>query len=74
MELIKQFFQNINRSDIDETMQHLVTEGLIDSIDIMALVSEIEKHYQKTLDADYINVENFESMESIKNMLNKAMG
>ncbi|EFR8041330.1 acyl carrier protein, partial [Campylobacter jejuni] len=47
MQEIKQFFINIDRSDIDESMKNLVNEDLIDSIDIMALVAEIEKFYKK---------------------------
>lgn len=73
MELIKQFFKNIDRNDIDENCCNLVSDGIISSLDIIALVSEIEKHYKKTLDSQYIDVENFESMENIKKMLEKAM-
>lgn len=69
---IKKFFINIDRADIDETMQDLVSEDIIDSIDIMALVAEIEKYYGKTLNAEFISPENFEDFESIKNMLLKA--
>ncbi|HEF3513833.1 TPA: acyl carrier protein, partial [Campylobacter jejuni] len=47
MQEIKQFFINIDRADIDESMKNLVNEDLIDSIDIMALVAEIEKFYKK---------------------------
>ncbi|EDO9741892.1 acyl carrier protein [Campylobacter jejuni] len=49
MQEIKQFFINIDRADIDENMQDLVSEDLIDSIDIMALVAEIEKFYKTAL-------------------------
>ncbi|MBZ7932096.1 acyl carrier protein, partial [Campylobacter sp. RM12910] len=39
MQIVKQFFINIERTDIDESMQNLVSEDIIDSIDIMALVA-----------------------------------
>ncbi|ECH5107866.1 acyl carrier protein, partial [Campylobacter jejuni] len=65
MQEIKQFFINIDRADIDESMKNLVNEDLIDSIDIMALVAEIEKFYKKPLKAEFITPENFESFESI---------
>ncbi|EAJ6830338.1 acyl carrier protein, partial [Campylobacter jejuni] len=68
MQEIKQFFINIDRADIDESMKNLVNEDLIDSIDIMALVAEIEKFYKKPLKAEFITPENFESFESIKKM------
>ncbi|MFQ6343064.1 acyl carrier protein [Campylobacter sp. VTCC 70190] len=72
MQEIKQFFINIDRTDIDENMQNLVSEDIIDSIDIMALVAEIEKFYKKPLKAELITPENFESFQSIKSMLNQA--
>ncbi|MBT0858605.1 acyl carrier protein, partial [Campylobacter coli] len=34
MQEIKQFFINIERSDIDENMKNLLSEDIIDSIDI----------------------------------------
>lgn len=72
MEQIKQFFINIERPDIDESMQNLVSDDVIDSIDIMALVAEIEKHYGSALKAEFINAENFENFENIKKMLELA--
>ncbi|EPE7912009.1 acyl carrier protein [Campylobacter jejuni] len=73
MQEIKQFFINIDRTDIDESMKNLVNEDLIDSIDIMALVAEIEKFYKKPLKAEFITPENFESFESIKKMIKDAI-
>ncbi|EDP2655396.1 acyl carrier protein [Campylobacter jejuni] len=73
MQEIKQFFINIDRVDIDESMKNLVNEDLIDSIDIMALVAEIEKFYKKPLKAEFITPENFESFESIKKMIKDAI-
>ncbi|EAJ8122802.1 acyl carrier protein [Campylobacter jejuni] len=72
MQEIKQFFINIDRADIDESMQNLVSEDIIDSIDIMALVAEIEKFYKKPLKAEFITPENFESFQAIKNMIEQA--
>ncbi|EAJ4475687.1 acyl carrier protein, partial [Campylobacter coli] len=42
------------------------------SIDIMALVAEIEKFYKKPLKAEFITPENFESFQAIKNMIEQA--
>ncbi|HEB7547477.1 TPA: acyl carrier protein [Campylobacter coli] len=73
LELIKQFFINIDRSDIDKNMENLLSEDIIDSMDIMSLVAEIEKYYKKPLKAEFIKAENFESFQTIKNMLEQAM-
>ncbi|WP_270969221.1 acyl carrier protein [Campylobacter upsaliensis] len=72
MQTIKEFFIKIGRDDIDENMKNLVSNNEIDSIDVMALVAEIEKHYQKTLDRKYIKMIYFEDFESIKKMLDEA--
>ncbi|MBT0858575.1 acyl carrier protein [Campylobacter coli] len=73
MQEIKQFFINIERADIDENMENLLSEDIIDSIDIMALVAEIEKFYKKPLKAEFIIPENFESFENIKKMIDTAI-
>ncbi|EAI4441833.1 TPA: acyl carrier protein [Campylobacter lari] len=73
MQQIQIFFNKIDRSDINETMQNLLSDDIIDSIDIMALVAEIEKHYKKPLKAEFIIAENFESFENIKKMIEQAM-
>ncbi|EAI6906576.1 acyl carrier protein [Campylobacter coli] len=73
MQEIKQFFINIERVDIDENMENLLSEDIIDSIDIMALVAEIEKFYKKPLKAEFITPENFENFENIKKMIDTAM-
>ncbi len=73
MQQIKQFFINIERADVDENMENLLSEDIIDSIDIMALVAEIEKFYKKPLKAKFIIPENFESFENIKKMIDIAM-
>ncbi|RKO64047.1 acyl carrier protein [Campylobacter sp. P255] len=73
MQQIQDFFNKIDRTDINENMSNLLSEDIIDSIDIMALVAEIEKYYKKPLKADFIKAENFESFKDIKAMLEIAM-
>ncbi|BEK05903.1 hypothetical protein [Campylobacter jejuni] len=73
VELVKQFFINIDRTDINENMENLLSEDIIDSMDIMSLVTEIEKFYKKPLKAEFIKAENFESFHTIKNMIEQAM-
>ncbi|AJD02353.1 MULTISPECIES: hypothetical protein [Campylobacter] len=73
MKIIQQFFINIERDDIDSSMKNLVSDGIINSIDIMSLVMEIEKYYKKPLSIDFITPENFENFENMKKMLDEAM-
>ncbi len=72
MKEIKQFFENIGKSNIDENSKNLVSSGLIDSLDIMKLITEIENFYKQELDFDYIEENNFESFENIEKMIKKA--
>ncbi|MDL0104416.1 acyl carrier protein [Campylobacter vicugnae] len=73
MKEIKELFNKIGKSDIDESMTNLLSDGIIDSMDIMALAVEIEKLYKKPLKSKFIINENFESFESICKMLDEAM-
>ncbi|HDZ4292592.1 acyl carrier protein [Campylobacter jejuni] len=73
MQEIKQFFINIGKGDIDENEQNLVSNDIIDSLDILNLVNEIEKYYDKELDSSLIQPKNFESFGSIKEMIKKAL-
>lgn len=72
MSKVKEFFVEIDRDEISADMTNLVADGHIDSLDIMALVAQIEKYYQKPLDAKFIDASNFESFAAIENMLNLA--
>ncbi|EAB5249648.1 acyl carrier protein [Campylobacter jejuni] len=72
MEEIKQFFKEIGKENIDENSKNLVTNGLIDSLDIMKLVTQIEDFYDQELDMDFIMPENFEDFKTIEAMIKKA--
>lgn len=73
MKEIEELFAKIERNDITPQTSKLVSNALIDSLDIMALVTQIEKAYKKPLSAEFIEASNFESFESIKAMIEKAM-
>ncbi|MBZ7941346.1 acyl carrier protein, partial [Campylobacter molothri] len=62
----------IGREDIDENSKSLVTNGLIDSLDIMKLVTQIEDFYEQELDMNFIMPENFEDFKTIETMIKKA--
>lgn len=71
MKEIKELFETIGKSEIDEFDNFLVTDGKIDSLDIINLVTEIENKYKIKLNfADIIST-NFESFESIKELVCK---
>lgn len=71
---LKELFKAIEREDIKESDTELLSSGKIDSLDIMALVAAIEKHFHQALKAEFIKAENFESFESIQIMIKEAFG
>jgi acyl carrier protein len=44
---------------------NLITEGLLDSFDIVVLVSEIEKKFKIKIPGDKINIKNFLNVNKI---------
>lgn len=53
-------------------MKELVANDIIDSMDILAIISEIQRMHKKSLLAKFITAENFDSFQSIKKMINEA--
>ncbi|BCX79026.1 phosphopantetheine-binding protein [Campylobacter sp. 19-13652] len=74
MNEIKELFAEIGRGDVSADESALVSSGVIDSMDIMALVEAIEKRHKKMLDAKFIELQNFESFSAISDMLKRAFG
>lgn len=68
LELLK----TIGKDDISLDENLLISSGKLDSLDIMALVDAIEEKFGASLDADFIEKENFDSVEAIENMLSRA--
>ena len=56
--------------DIDDSVE-FVTEGLLDSFDIVTLVSEFDKAFDISIDGADINPTNFNTLDAIVEMLKK---
>lgn len=71
-ELIK-ILRSVN-DDIDyENEKHLVTSGIIDSIDLTSMIVEIEDHYNIEIDLQYMVNERFDSVESILELIKELL-
>ncbi|OOX90327.1 acyl carrier protein, partial [Campylobacter coli] len=46
---IQSIFNNIERVDVNENMENLIEDDVIDSMDMMKLIIEIEKIFNKPL-------------------------
>ncbi|HEC1788295.1 acyl carrier protein [Campylobacter lari] len=73
MDTIQEFFNNIGRSDVNKNSKHLLSSGTIDSMDVISLVSEIEKYYNKSIKSDFVKPEAFEDFESIQYMIREGI-
>lgn len=53
--------------------KRLVDNGLLDSLDIVSIIMAIEKEYDIVINPDDIDPDNFQSAESIYDMINNVL-
>ena len=71
MEELKELLEGI-RPDIDfEKEDKLIDNGIIDSIDIIGIVTEINDTFDVDINVQYLLPENFNSMEAIYALIQK---
>ena len=58
---------------LEETDCDLVEDGIIDSLDIMTIISKCEEAFEIDFDPDDIMPENFASPEAIRKLIEKYM-
>ena len=60
------------RPDVDfEKEKKLIDDSILDSFDIISIVSELNEHFGISIDADYLEAENFNSAEAILELVKK---
>ena len=58
--------------DIDfEKEEGLIDDGILDSFDIVTLISEISENFDVTISAEYIVPENFNSAQALYALIEK---
>ena len=73
MEQLLEILHRIN-PDVDfENSKKLVTDKLIDSIDITSLLAELEESFDIEIDMEYVTPENLDSVEAMWNMIQELM-
>ena len=59
---------------IDFSSDHLIDEGLIDSLDLVTIVSAIMDAYDVTISVDDLLPENFNSVASMQALIDRLRG
>nr|WP_321451525.1 acyl carrier protein [uncultured Carboxylicivirga sp.] len=71
MEEIVNILSGIRPDEDYKISQNFIADGLLDSFDLLVLVSELDKHYAISIDGTDIVPENFENIDSISALVNK---
>lgn len=67
LEILKEILPNVEwESDLD-----LVDEGILNSIDIITIISEITDEYDVKISTDEMKAENFNSVQAIYDMIKR---
>jgi acyl carrier protein len=74
MEKIYEFLKELHPEHDFTTNGGMIEDGILDSFDIISLVTMIEEEYDVLIDALEIVPENFSSVESITNVIRKNGG
>ena len=69
MEEILEILRGLNSSVDFENAEGILSNRLLDSIDIVELVSELEDAFDIEIDMEYMERENFESAQAIWEMV-----
>lgn len=56
-----------------ENGSDLVDDGVLDSLDIVSIISELSTHYDIEIPSDEITPENFNDAEAIYNMVERLL-
>ncbi len=71
MEELKRILEEV-RPDIDfDSEKLLIDDGILDSIDIIAIITEINDAFDVNINVQYLLPENFNSMEAIYQLICK---
>ena len=69
MEQILEILSGLNSAVDFSTAEHIISDRLIDSIDIMELVSKLEETFDIEIGMEYMENKNFESAGAIWEMI-----
>ena len=68
-ELLAALKKAVSKVDWKEGMENLVEDGILDSIDIIAIVSEITDAFDIEIPSEEMEAENFDSVQAMHEMI-----
>lgn len=68
---IKKILKSIRPEEDFSSSSHFVEDGILDSFDIITLVSQLEAVFSISINGDEIIPENFKNIQTIKLLLKK---
>jgi acyl carrier protein len=71
MDKILEILKSIRPQEDFISSQDYINEGLLDSFDLITLVTELDKAFSISIDGVDIIPENFQNLEAIKKLLEK---
>lgn len=72
-EKFKEILTEVKSEIFDDPNADLIEDGIIDSLDIMTIISKCEEAYEIDFDPYDILPENFSNVEAIWNLIEKYM-
>ncbi|MBO4235637.1 MAG: acyl carrier protein [Firmicutes bacterium] len=73
MDKVREILENI-RPDVDfETETGLIDDGVLDSFDIIAIVTDLNEEFDIEINVNDLVPENFNSMEAIYELVTKLL-
>ena len=74
MDKLKQIMEEI-RPDVDfENEKKLIDDGILDSFDIISIVSEVNEEFNVHINVNDLKAENFNSLEALYSLIFKLQG
>jgi acyl carrier protein len=74
MEKLIEILEGI-RPDVDfKTEQKLMDDGILDSFDVVSIISELNDEYEIAIRVNELSPENFNSSEAIMRMVKRLQG
>ena len=71
MEKLIEILENLHEGINYETCETLIDDGILDSLDIVTLVTEIDAEFDVTIPAEEIVPENFNSAEALMALIER---